>query len=194
MKISSDIFPGEAGMCGTGVLERILRKNGSVIRVGLGYDIHPLVEGRKLVLGGVDIPFEKGLDGHSDADVLVHAVCDALLGAVGAGDIGLLFPDTDARYRGIDSRILLARCAEAVAEAGYRVGNVDAVVRARAPRLSPHRSEMEANLAETMEIDPAVVNLKATTTEGMGAEGDGSAISAYAVVLVYRITPKEVCL
>lgn len=155
-----------------------------MIRVGQGYDVHPLVSGRKLVLGGVMIPHTKGLDGHSDADALIHAVCDACLGAAALGDIGKHFPDSDGQYRNIDSRVLLRRVREAVDQAGWRVGNVDATVIAQAPRLAPHIPAMAANIALDLEIAASAVNIKATTTERLGFIGREEGIAAQAVVLL----------
>ena len=152
------------------------------MRTGFGYDVHRLVQGRKLVLGGVIIPFEKGLLGHSDADVVLHALCDALLGAAGLGDIGQHFPDTDPRFKGISSMALLAETFELIRDKGFRVNNVDATIVAEAPRLASHRAAMQANIAGALEIDPADVNVKATTTEGLGAIGKGEAIAAMCVV------------
>jgi 2-C-methyl-D-erythritol 2,4-cyclodiphosphate synthase len=156
------------------------------IRVGLGYDAHRLVPGRPLILGGVEIPHDLGLAGHSDADVLIHAIGDALLGAVAAGDLGRHFPDTDPAYKGISSLILLAKIVAVVQDRGYRVGNVDATVVAQAPKLAPHITRMIACLAPVLQIDPAELNLKATSTEGMGFTGQGEGIAAYAVVLVEK--------
>lgn len=155
-----------------------------MIRVGQGYDVHPLVSGRKLVLGGVTIPHAKGLDGHSDADALIHAVCDACLGAAALGDIGKHFPDSDGQYRNIDSRVLLRRVREALDQAGWRVGNVDATVIAQAPRLAPHIPAMAANVALDLEIAASAVNIKATTTERLGFIGREEGIAAQAVVLL----------
>jgi 2-C-methyl-D-erythritol 2,4-cyclodiphosphate synthase len=152
------------------------------MRVGSGYDIHRLIQGRKLVLGGVVIPFEKGLLGHSDADVVLHALCDALLGAAGLGDIGHHFPDTEPRFKGISSMKLLARTFQLVRDKGFCVNNVDATILAEAPRLDQHRSAMRANIAGVLELEPADVNIKATTMEGLGAVGKGEAIAAMCVV------------
>ena len=152
------------------------------MRVGSGYDIHRLVQGRKLVLGGVIIPFEKGLLGHSDADVVLHAVCDALLGAACLGDMGLHFPDTDSQFKGISSMELLARTFKLVCDKGFCVNNVDATILAEAPRLDLHRLAMQANIAGVLELEPVDVNIKATTTEGLGAIGKGEAIAAMCVV------------
>ena len=157
-----------------------------MIRVGQGYDVHPLVSGRKLVLGGVVIPHAKGLDGHSDADALIHAVCDACLGAAALGDIGKHFPDSDGQYRNIDSRVLLRRVREAIDQAGWRVGNVDATIIAQAPRLAPHIPAMAANIALDLEVAASAVNVKATTTERLGFIGREEGIAAQAVVLLER--------
>ena len=154
------------------------------MRIGVGYDVHRLVTGRPLVLGGITIPFEKGLDGHSDADALVHAACDALLGAAGEGDIGRHFPDTDPRYRGIDSIRLLEATASILGTKGFSVIILDAVVFAEAPRLQPYRIEMQAAMAGAMGIDPQRVNVKATTTEGLGPIGSGDGIAAMCIALL----------
>ena len=156
------------------------------IRIGLGYDVHALVEGRRLVLGGVDIPHDRGLDGHSDADVLAHAVADAVLGAARAGDIGKLFPDTDPAYAGADSMKLLAQVAAHVRDLGFAILDVDCVVAAQAPKLSPHRDAMRANLAAALGIEVQNVGVKATTTEHLGFEGREEGISAQAVALLGR--------
>ena len=150
------------------------------LRIGQGYDVHRLTEGRKLILGGVDIPYEKGLLGHSDADVLVHAVMDALTGAARLGDIGKLFPDTDPADAGISSLKLLA-------EKGYAVVNIDAVLLAQAPKVGPYRQQMTENMAAALNIAPEQVNVKATTEEGLGFTGDGSGMAAHAVVLVEKV-------
>ena len=154
------------------------------MRIGHGYDVHRLVEGRKLILGGVEIPFEKGLLGHSDADVLAHAVMDALLGAAALGDIGKLFPDSDPAYKGADSLELLRRVTAVLGENGYRVGNVDATVLAQRPKLAPHIPLMRERLAAAMGIDPGRVSVKATTEEGLGFTGTGEGIAVYAEVLI----------
>jgi 2-C-methyl-D-erythritol 2,4-cyclodiphosphate synthase len=154
------------------------------MKVGQGFDVHPLVAGRRLVLGGVQIPFEKGLQGHSDADVLLHAVCDALLGAAGLGDIGQHYPDNDPAYRGADSRALLRDVAGKVKALKARVVNVDATVIAQAPRIAPYRAQMIANIASDLAIAPAAVNVKATTTEHLGFLGRMEGIAAQAVVLI----------
>jgi len=156
------------------------------MRVGLGYDAHRLTAGRPLILGGVKIPYEKGLLGHSDADVLTHAIGDALLGAVGAGDLGTHFPDKDPAYKDISSLILLARIMEIVRDRGFAPVNVDATIVAQQPRLAPHFPAMQANLAPILGLTPADVNLKATTTEHLGFTGRGEGLAAYAVVLVRK--------
>ena len=158
------------------------------LRIGQGYDVHQLVEGRKLIMGGVDIPHTRGLLGHSDADVLAHAVADALLGGVRGGDIGKLFPDTDPAYEGADSMKLLAAVADFVRERGYEILDVDSVVAAQAPKLSPYRDQMRENLARAMGITPENVGVKATTTEHLGFEGREEGISATAVALLVRCT------
>ena len=155
-----------------------------MIRIGHGYDAHRLAAGAKLVLGGVAIEFDRGLAAHSDGDVLIHALCDALLGAAGLGDIGRHFPDTNPELAGIDSRILLRRVAALLDERGFRVVNADVTVIAQAPRLAPHLPGMRANLAADLGVEPAAVNVKATTTEGMGFSGRGEGIAAHAVVSI----------
>lgn len=154
------------------------------IRVGIGFDVHRLAPGRDLVLGGVRIPFDLGLDGHSDADVLTHAVIDSLLGAARLGDIGRLFPDSDPAYKGADSIALLKQVGAKLGDAGFRVVNIDAVVAAQRPRISPHADEMSLHIAEALGIDPQDVGVKGKTTEGLGFEGRGEGISAYAVALL----------
>lgn len=154
------------------------------MRIGHGYDVHRLVEGRRLILGGVEIPYERGLLGHSDADVLTHAVMDALLGAAGLGDIGRWFPDSDPAYKGADSLVLLDRVAKAVKEKGFTVGNVDATVIAQRPKLANYIPTMRENLAGRMEIPPDRVNVKATTEEGLGFSGAGEGMAAHAVCLL----------
>ena len=158
------------------------------MRIGHGYDVHRLVEGRSLILGGVHIPFEKGLDGHSDADVLTHAVMDALLGAAAMGDIGKLFPDTDDRYLGADSIALLHEVDRRLTEAGYRLGNLDATIIAQRPKLAPYIAQMRRNLAGCMEVGADCISVKATTEEGLGFTGAGEGIAAHAVVLIERIS------
>ena len=157
------------------------------LRIGHGYDVHRLTEGRRLILGGVEVPYEKGLLGHSDADVLTHAVMDALLGAAALGDIGKLFPDTDAAYAGISSILLLERVAERLREAGYAVVNLDATVLAQAPKLAPYRERMRENLACELSLDASRVSVKATTEEGLGFTGEGLGIAAHAVALLEKI-------
>ncbi len=164
----------------------LMNSRGGVMKVGTGYDVHRLVEGRKLIIGGVDIPFEKGLEGHSDADVLLHAITDAVLGAAGLGDIGLHFPDSDDRYHNIDSLLLLERAMQSVAEKGYKVNNIDATVVCQRPKLRPHIAQMSANIARALNVDVNCVNVKATTTEGLGFEGEGLGISAQAVASLTR--------
>lgn len=158
------------------------------LRIGQGYDVHQLVEGRKLIMGGVDIPHTRGLLGHSDADVLAHAVADALLGGVRGGDIGKLFPDTDPAYEGADSMKLLAAVADFVRDRGYEILDVDSVIAAQSPKLSPYRDQMRENLARAMGISPENVGVKATTTEHLGFEGREEGISATAVALLVRCT------
>jgi 2-C-methyl-D-erythritol 2,4-cyclodiphosphate synthase len=154
------------------------------MRIGQGFDVHQLVEGRKLIIGGVEIPYEKGLLGHSDADVLLHAICDALLGAAALGDIGRHFADTDAKFKNIDSRILLREVAHLVRERGFRVGNVDATIIAQAPQMAPHIFEMVANIAADLRVEKSAVNVKATTTEKLGLTGRGEGIAAQAVAML----------
>lgn len=156
------------------------------MRIGTGYDVHRLVEGRKLIMGGVEIPHEKGLLGHSDADVLLHAVCDALLGAAGLGDIGKHFPDTDQRYKGISSIALLAEVAGMLAGQGFRVNNIDATIVAERPKMAPHISAMVSNITTAVNAGPGAVNVKATTTEGLGFTGRGEGIAAYAACTIER--------
>ena len=157
------------------------------MRIGHGYDVHRLEEGRKLILGGVDIPWERGLLGHSDADVLTHAVMDALLGAAGLGDIGQHFSDTDPAYAGADSLKLLEHVAGLLRERGFAVGNVDATVLAQRPKLAPHIPQMRDNLARTLEVGPEQVNVKATTEEGVGFTGSGEGMAAHAVALIEKV-------
>ena len=154
------------------------------MRIGQGFDVHALVAGRKLIIGGVDIAHEKGLDGHSDADVLLHALCDALLGAAALGDIGRHFPDTEARYRNADSRMLLREVSRLVQEANYRIVNIDATIIAQAPKMAPHIPAMVSNIAADLGLSRGQVNVKATTTEGLGYTGRGEGIAAEAVVLL----------
>ena len=154
------------------------------IRVGQGFDVHALVPGRRLVIGGVEIPYERGLLGHSDADVLLHAITDAILGAAGLGDIGHLFPDTDARFKDVDSRMLLRAAVERAAGAGWKIGNVDATVIAERPKIAPHVSAMRASVAADCRVDTNAVNIKGKTSEKLGFAGRGEGIAAQAVVLL----------
>jgi 2-C-methyl-D-erythritol 2,4-cyclodiphosphate synthase len=154
------------------------------MRVGQGYDVHALVAGRKLVMGGVEIPHSKGLAGHSDADVLLHAICDALLGAASLGDIGMHFPDTNPQYSGVDSRELLRATARKVVAAGFRIVNVDATIVAQAPRMAPHVAKMIGNIAADLGLEPAAVSVKATTTEKLGYIGREEGIAAQAIALI----------
>ncbi len=154
------------------------------MRVGIGFDIHRLVPERPLVLGGVKVPFPKGLLGHSDADVLLHALCDALLGAVGAGDIGTYFPDTDPQWKGVPSRTFVAKALELISARGLGIANVDLVMMAEEPKLLPHRSAIQQSVAQALKVEMDRVNLKARTMEGLGPIGAGEAMAAYAVVLL----------
>ena len=154
------------------------------MRIGHGYDVHRLVEGRKLIMGGVDIPWEKGLLGHSDADVLLHAIADGILGAIGEGDIGRHFPDTDPAYKGADSLKLLAHVMGLAVERGYRLGNLDATIIAQMPKMAPHIESMRENIASVLHAAVSQVNVKATTEEGLGFSGAGEGIAAHAVVLM----------
>jgi len=153
-------------------------------RIGNGYDVHRLIKGRKLILGGVDIPHGLGLDGHSDADVLCHALCDSLLGASGAGDLGKYFPDTDNKWKGVSSLVLLEKSGELVAERGFQISNIDTTIVAQQPKIGPHIESMTTNISETLKIDPTQINIKATTTEGLGFTGREEGIAAYAVALL----------
>ena len=157
------------------------------LRIGQGYDVHRLTEGRALILGGVAIPYEQGLDGHSDADVLTHAIMDALLGAAGLGDIGKLFPDTEERYRGISSLLLLRKVGEILKINGWQVVNLDSTIVAQAPKLSPYREAMRRNLAEALGMDEAGVSVKATTEERLGFTWDGSGMAAQAIALIEKV-------
>ncbi len=154
------------------------------MRIGQGFDVHALVEGRKLVIGGVEIPYSRGLEGHSDADVLLHAICDALLGAAGLGDIGKHFPDTDPRYRGADSRKLLLEVKKKIEDSGFKIVNIDATILAQEPRMAPHVPRMTGNIAEDLGVAPAAINIKATTTEHLGFVGRVEGIAAQAVALI----------
>ena len=156
------------------------------MRIGEGFDVHALVEGRPLIIGGVTIPFDKGLAGHSDADVLLHAICDALLGAAAMGDIGQHFPDIDERYSGADSRLLLREVGSKVSRAGFTIGNIDSTVIAQQPKMAPHIPEMAENIAADLKIDVTRVSVKAKTTENLGFTGRGEGIAAKAVVLLMQ--------
>ena len=156
------------------------------MRVGFGYDVHALTNDRRLILGGVDIPYEKGMLGHSDADVLLHAIMDALLGAAALGDIGKHFPDSSAEFKGIDSRKLLARVVGLLAECGYRVGNIDSTIAMQRPKLRPYIDSMREQIAMTIGIDVDCVSVKATTTEHLGFEGEEKGVSATCVALIYK--------
>ena len=153
-------------------------------RIGNGYDVHRLIKGRKLILGGVDIPHGLGLDGHSDADVLCHALCDSLLGASGAGDLGKYFPDTDNKWKGVSSLVLLEKSGELVAERGFQISNIDTTIVAQQPKIGPHIESMTTNISEILKVDPTQINIKATTTERLGFAGREEGIAAYAVALL----------
>ncbi len=157
------------------------------MRIGQGYDVHKLAENRELIIGGVNIPYEKGLLGHSDADVLLHAICDSLLGAAALGDIGKHFPDTDPEFRGIDSMLLLKNVAELLKEKGYKIINIDATVLAQRPKLSPYILKMRENIASVVGVDADCVSVKATTEEGLGFTGEGLGIAAHAVCLINKV-------
>ena len=157
------------------------------MRIGHGYDVHKLVEGRRCIIGGVDIPHEKGLLGHSDADVLLHAISDALLGAAALGDIGKLFPDSDEKYKGADSLMLLRVVGAKLCSEGYRIVNIDSTILAQAPKMAPHIPRMRQNIAMALGIDPDAVSVKATTEEGLGFTGEKLGIAAHAVCLIERI-------
>jgi 2-C-methyl-D-erythritol 2,4-cyclodiphosphate synthase len=154
------------------------------MRIGMGYDVHSLATGRPLILGGVSIPYDRGLLGHSDADVLVHAVCDALLGAGGMGDIGFHFPDTDDQYKNISSLLILKRVGELLSEKCFSIVNLDATVLAEQPKIGPHRGEMQQNIAGILDIEAGLVNIKATTTEGLGSIGRGEGIGAMCIAMI----------
>ena len=158
----------------------------NIPRIGHGYDVHRLTEGRKLILGGVEIPYEKGLLGHSDADVLLHALMDALLGAAAMGDIGHLFPDNDEQYKGADSRVLLREVIRRLKDAGYTVGNADVTLIAQRPKVAPYIAGMRDNIASDLEVSPEYINVKATTEEQLGVTGSGDGMSAHAVVLIVK--------
>ena len=157
------------------------------MRIGQGFDVHAFADGRKLIIGGVDISHEKGLLGHSDADVLLHAICDALLGAAALGDIGKHFPDSDPKYKGIDSRLLLRHVAALLKDRGYQIINIDATIIAQMPRMAPHIPMMVTNIAEDINADPNQINVKATTTEKLGFTGRGEGIGAQAICLISKI-------
>jgi len=157
------------------------------MKIGSGVDVHQLVKGCDLVLGGVKIDHEKGLKGHSDADVLIHSVCDAILGAASLGDIGEHFPDTDPRYKGISSRILLGKCGDLLVEEGYEIVNMDCILFAQEPKLSPYKKQMAENIAKVLNLDPDLVNIKATTTEKLGFVGKGEGIAAQTTLLICAI-------
>lgn len=154
------------------------------MKVGIGYDVHALVENRKLIIGGVTIPYEKGLSGHSDADVLIHAIMDSLLGAMGKGDIGKLFPDTENKYKDVDSRVLLRKVYEIMNENNLQVGNIDAVIIAQKPKMAPFIDEMKKNISEDLKTNISSVNIKATTTENLGFEGRGQGIASQSICLL----------
>lgn len=162
------------------------------MRIGSGYDVHRLVEGRKLIMGGVDIPYEKGLLGHSDADVLLHAIMDALLGAAALGDIGKHFPDTDERYKGISSIELLKHVAKLISDEGYVIGNIDATIIAQRPKMLPYIPTMICNIAQALDIYVKQVNVKATTEENLGFTGEGLGISASAICLLYEVNGADI--
>jgi 2-C-methyl-D-erythritol 2,4-cyclodiphosphate synthase len=162
------------------------------MRIGTGFDVHALVLGRKLIIGGVDIPFDRGLDGHSDADVLLHAITDALLGAAGLGDIGRHFPDTDARYKGADSRVLLREVGRMLSDRAWAIVNIDATIIAQAPKMAPHAAAMVANIAADLDLPLSAINIKAKTTERLGFTGRGEGIAADAVALIRAVTPADV--
>lgn len=162
------------------------------MRIGLGYDVHKLVPDRKLWIGGIEVPHSKGLLGHSDADVLIHAICDALLGAAALGDIGKHFPDKDPQYKGIDSKILLRKCGELLAQQGYHIANIDSIVVAQQPKIGPFIPQMRETLAQTLNIKVGQISVKATTTEWLGFEGREEGISAHAVALIEENQPTTV--
>jgi 2-C-methyl-D-erythritol 2,4-cyclodiphosphate synthase len=157
-------------------------------KIGSGYDVHKLVPGRRLILGGLNIDFDRGLEGHSDADVLIHAVCDAILGATGFGDIGEHFPDTDPGYKGISSMVLLEKCEALMREKGYGIANIDCIVFAQAPKIGPYKKKMEENIAGALNLDPNLVNVKATTTEKLGFIGKEQGIAAQCTLLLKSLT------
>ncbi len=162
-------------------------------KIGSGYDVHRLVKERDLIIGGAEIDFDRGLDGHSDADVLTHAVCDAILGALGLGDIGEHFPDTDSRFKGISSMILLEQCKVLMEDEGYEINNMDCILFAQVPKITPHKPVIRKNIAEALHINPNIVNVKATTTERLGFIGKEQGIAAQCTILIKKITsvPKQ---
>jgi 2-C-methyl-D-erythritol 2,4-cyclodiphosphate synthase len=157
-----------------------------MFRIGNGYDVHRLVEGRKLILGGVEIPHTLGLEGHSDADALLHAITDALLGAIGAGDIGKYFPDTDPKWKGVSSLVLLKEVGAMCAEQGFVISNVDSIIAAQKPKIAPHINAMKKNIADVLDVDPGQINVKATTTETLGYVGREEGMAAFAVALLEK--------
>jgi len=165
-------------------LQVFIKGTGDIMKIGIGYDVHAFGENRKLIVGGVQIPYEKGLEGHSDADVLIHAVMDSLLGAMGCGDIGRQFPDTDNKYKDIDSRILLRNVEELMRSKNYKLGNLDAVIIAQKPKMSPYIEQMKINIAEDLRTDVSNINIKATTTEHLGFEGRGEGMAAQAACML----------
>ena len=185
-----DLIVAEALLQGKkNILSQENKKKGegkNMVRFGMGYDVHKLVEGRKLILGGVEVPYIYGLDGHSDADVLLHSIKDALLGAAALGDIGKHFPDTDMRYKGVSSILLLERVRDIIGEHGYIVNNIDATIVAERPKLAPYISEMNSRIAEALQVEIGQVNVKATTTEGLGFAGKGAGIASYAVASIVK--------
>jgi len=162
----------------------VAEKESPAFRMGIGYDVHPLTEGRLLILGGITIPYHLGLAGHSDADCLVHAICDALLGGISAGDIGRHFPNSDSQFKDVKSLLLLQKVVEMVAEKGFKITNIDATIVAQAPQLAPYLPQMEDQIAATVGVEKERINVKATSTEGLGFAGRGEGIAAYAVALV----------
>lgn len=156
------------------------------MRIGIGYDVHKLVDDRKLIIGGIEIPYDKGLDGHSDADVLIHAIMDSILGALAKRDIGYLFPDNDNNYKDIDSKILLKKVIELMKSMDFKIGNIDSIIIAQSPKMSPHIEQMRIVLSEIMETDIENINIKATTTEKLGFEGKGYGITAQAVCILEK--------
>jgi 2-C-methyl-D-erythritol 2,4-cyclodiphosphate synthase len=160
-----------------------------VFRIGIGFDVHRLAEGRKCIIGGVEIPYSKGLLGHSDADVLTHAICDALLGAAGLGDIGVYFPDNDPKFKNIDSQILLANVKEEILKLGFQIENIDSIVMAEKPKINPHRIEMKKVLSKTLGIEETKIGIKATTTEKLGFTGREEGIAAQAIALLTKTAP-----